>query len=817
MIPEVLYFPAYVCVLDKKIYDECYFKMLNLLETEKMPDDVKEELLKILGDDDNKISLDNVLRKLKEASKEDKETAITLGLDVALADDYWADDEDRFFKEACLKMEYPKHSFQILFENVKKIADQERDKDIARTRKLHGQSFYQLMSKIVPKNLKNQFEQRYVNCLLSGSDYSNIIKSMRKISDEDIVYAKEALESISAEMTMFLDNLSLSEAKIKNVSDRLHKKSGNEQDIEKCLDGIKSHVTEFVKDTQTQISGSLKQKEIAAKYYTISFMGRTKAGKSTLHSVILGGINKEFIGVGKERTTRLNRIYKWQGIRIIDTPGIGAPGGQTDTEIAKSIVDESDLICYVVTTDSIQETEFAFLKELKKQNKPIIILLNKKENLNHPIHKKRFLEKPLYWYERTDNDALEGHLTRIKEYAQKYYNNSYFDIYPVQLMAAQLAINEKDVKIKDKLYKGSRIQQFLDGLRVQILENGKIKRSQTMLNGTIYSVGNYKQILESQLKELAAIKNSLEQQFDSSIAKLRKAGIETQASLKKGLKSTYNNFIQSDIRTFANEHYATKRHDVDSQWKKFYEQTGFEKRIRDRVECESENYKSIVEEIIQQFTENFTFSLENLAIKFNLKSTFDIRTLCSITGSIASLAGSILLAAIGISSPVGWVFVGVGLLVGLAACIFKSKNTRIKEAQDKLYESIKKSFEENMDKNIEKIVSDFKKITNQTENQIVTLFKTLISELDKLIHNMEPLEKNCLDYETKLNKLYALRILNFARKKEIFDINNASLLHQIKVKHDFAKKITIETDLIKQIDSEKLKYILQEDVVLEAL
>ena len=85
-------------------------------------------------------------------------------------------------------------------------------------------------------------------------------------------------------------------------------------------------------------------------------MGRTKAGKSTLHSVILGGINKEFIGVGKERTTRFNRIYKWNGIRIIDTSGIGAPCGKTDTEIAKSVVDESDLICYVVTSDSIQES-----------------------------------------------------------------------------------------------------------------------------------------------------------------------------------------------------------------------------------------------------------------------------------------------------------------------------------------------------------------------------------------------------------------------------------------------------------------------------
>lgn len=34
----------------------------------------------------------------------------------------------------------------------------------------------------------------------------------------------------------------------------------------------------------------------------------------------------------------------------------GAPGGKSDTETAQSIIDEADLICYIVTNDSIQET-----------------------------------------------------------------------------------------------------------------------------------------------------------------------------------------------------------------------------------------------------------------------------------------------------------------------------------------------------------------------------------------------------------------------------------------------------------------------------
>ncbi|MCI7590208.1 MAG: GTPase [Candidatus Treponema excrementipullorum] len=815
MVPEVLYFVAYVCVLDEKIYDESYFKMINLLKKENLSDDVLNELLKILGDDENKISLDVILSNLKTAKNEDKDTALALGLDIAFADDYWSEDEDTFFKRACSEIDYPRSKFDELFNTIKDIADKEVQKDVESSKKIYGKLFFQLMSKIAPGSLKEQFNQRYINCLLSGTDYSEAIKLMRKISNEDIVYAKTALEKVSSLMTEFLTNLLFSEKKVKTLSEKLHKSADN-QDIEKCLDGIKNQVSDFVKETQKQVLISLREKEIAAKYYTISFMGRTKAGKSTLHSVILGGINKEFIGVGKERTTRFNRIYKWNGIRIIDTPGIGAPGGKTDTEIAKSVVDESDLICYVVTSDSIQETEFAFLKELKNQNKPIIILLNKKENLSHPIHKKRFLENPLYWYERTDNDALEGHLIRIKEYAEKYYNNSYFDIYPVQLMAAQLSIHEEDKDIKKKFYKGSRIQQFLDGLRIQILDNGKIKRSQTMLNGTIYSLGNYKSILDSQIKELNAIKTTLEKQSNSSIEKIKKAGKEIKSSLKKGLESTYDNFIQTDIRTFANEYYDTKHDLLDTRWKKFYKQTGFECRIKDRIEREIENYKTKVEEIVQEFSENLTFAFDTLDIKFDLRSTFDTKKLISVTGSIVGFAGAICLAIPGLQ-VLGGILLGVGILGNLLSGLFKSKDKKIKEAQDKLYESIRNSFEENMDSSITDVIRNFSKATDRTEKQIENLFTILITELDRLIKEMEPLKKLCENYESNLNKLYALRVLNFAKGKDMFDINDSSLLSHLKVKHDFAKRLSIKTDLVKQIDSEKLKHILQEDIVLEAL
>lgn len=125
----------------------------------------------------------------------------------------------------------------------------------------------------------------------------------------------------------------------------------------------------------------LDKKKRNIHYFTIAFMGRTKAGKSTLHKVVTQQDDDD-IGIGKLRTTRYNRSWYWDRLRIVDTPGIGAPGGEVDTEIAKSIIDEADMICYIVTSDSIQETEFDFFETIKDRNKPLYIILNYKSNLS---------------------------------------------------------------------------------------------------------------------------------------------------------------------------------------------------------------------------------------------------------------------------------------------------------------------------------------------------------------------------------------------------------------------------------------------------
>ena len=160
---------------------------------------------------------------------------------------------------------------------------------------------------------------------------------------------------------------------------------------------------------------------------------------------------------------------------------------------------------------------------------------------------------------------------------------------------------------------------------------------------------------------------------------------------------------------------------------------------------------------------------------------------------------------------------GAGIIGGFLAGLFKSKDEKVREAQDKLYESIKNSFEENRNATISGIVENFTKMVNTTKSTVEKLFNTLDSVLTKLINDLVPLKEAAGYHESVLNKLYAIRILNFAKNSDRFNIDDQSLLSRISVEHDFAKTLKIKTDLVNWIDTEKLTHILQEDIILEAL
>ncbi|MEN9481124.1 MAG: hypothetical protein RLZZ298_2519 [Pseudomonadota bacterium] len=289
----------------------------------------------------------------------------------------------------------------------------------------------QVVKGLGSESLKERVDNFRIEALLSGPEYDKAIEECRIVGLRDIEVADNSL----AAATNALNNV---REMLERMLSHLETKAGDKpaQDTREIIRSLKEDNAQIGKMIDLELL-NIKEVQIkkrrAMNYYTIAFMGRSKAGKSTLHAVVTGG-GWDQIGVGLLNTTRLNRVYEWNSIRIIDTPGIAAPGGEDLQRVAESIIDEADLVCFVVTTDNQKPPEFEFLKQLREKGKPILVLLNVKEEINHPVRLKRFLANPDRPFSN-DADRLGGHLVRIRRDAEKHYGTSKFPIVPVHLLA----------------------------------------------------------------------------------------------------------------------------------------------------------------------------------------------------------------------------------------------------------------------------------------------------------------------------------------------------------------------------------------------
>ena len=827
-------FLAYISIADECIYDKSLVFINEYMIKNNISEESKNEMHKILGDTEDKISLDLVLQNMSNYDKEKINEILYIGLKIILFDGYLSKKEEDIIHEFLSKNNITEEEYNDIKNNVEKDIKKEEN-DLVEENKLGPvdnirKTVLYFLKNIPIKDIRYKLEKRYNSFLLKGPEYSEAINKTSEIAKVDLEEAKKILTSSKSRLLKLDEKL---ENTLENLLKKMSKESDskNDNDKEELLDDenkkefennlkeLKNDISNIIHVNIKELEEALEKKERALKYYTISFIGKTKAGKSTLHSIITGTGN-EFIGVGKQRTTRFNRIYEWKNIRIIDTPGIGAPGGKSDEEIAKSIIDESDLICYVLKNDSIQETEFNFLKLIKDRNKPIVILLNVKENIENESRLKIFLKDPEKWYNRKDEKSLQGHINRIREYAKKHYSNEYFEIFPVQMLAAKMSNEEKYSDKKNILYKSSHIQDFLDNIRMQIIDEGIIKRSQTMIDGSVYIINYIYNILTNNNEKLNAINNSFKKNKDNLMEKIEKSYQENKKTLKEYLQAEFKNLKDNKALEFANKNYDAKsKNDIANRWEQYLNDIKFNEKIKAEFQTCILRYREELEASLKELMEDIElFSKIGMKdINFSFSDTFNTKRLMGIIGSVIGGAGGIVLLLLGVANPVGWVLAVGGLVIGFLSSLFKSKEQKIKEATDKLYYSIKNSIEENEENNIKNILSNFtdshKNIKKRIEESIDILCNYLENISKDLSHINKELKKE-LDY---LNSIYAYRILNYSNGDNIIEIDKKEI-NNIKVNRDYGKSIIIKSkyNINKNLEK-KITKIIQEEVIFEKI
>lgn len=700
----------------------------------------------------------------------------------------------------------------------------EKTKENAKSEALLYRSYNNVLFSRTRNDEKQSIIKRFWNWLLSllkkvlhisndntvfdeNSAYRYMIEKCEKTAKEDFSVVKPSYEKV-------LDACAKTITKIQQYKNSISSETELSEEISKAVGLFVDKLNRDVLEQTKEAQNSLAQKERTVSDFTISLLGRTKAGKSTLHAVLTNQ-GKESIGIGKQRTTRYNRVYQWNCLRIIDTPGIGSSeaGGRSDEEIAASVLGETDIICFVIVDDSILKDILEFIERISLLNKPIIVLLNHKENIKPEVKFNRFIANPTEWLYTNGESNLQGHIDRIKKYAQTKGFDNLISVFPVFLLPALMSTESEYVKYSDLLWNSSNVDVFIKQLKEWISKGGSIKRSQTILDEASVNFGRAnEQILMAEEILVDRIDN-LQKQRKKKDAKLRDLGEIVKTKIRKLLEEKYKDLATTYALDFAEEEYC-KSGNVSKDWQSYLTRIEFTKDVNDEIEKEFKVFTNEIDDIVSELFEDYYFSIKGSfeTLKADIPFEINLRAIARLGGAALGVAGSIVLAILGISNPVGWVLTLAGTAIGLLANLFKSKEKKRQEAINKVYNAVHDSVMGCMKSEIEQTIQKVDNVIQSSIEKVDRLFSDLISGLNKTYEWSRELRNTFIEQQKWLNKVYGWRLFQYLTNKN--DSFNLDLINSdiLDVDRSIPGEITISIQTDEQINPDILNNIIVEQI-----
>lgn len=752
---------CYMVIVDKEINQMEVDVLDNYLPLSK-EDELYHQRMQIFSDDEERTKLKDILDKLVMAnySVAQKTEIVTLLARIAYGDDYMASSE----LELLIKVG---KLLKLDIDQIIEETQSESNKRIDSSQLSSLKRFVGKMENTIYQSFANSDKKSVVDMMLGGLGYSASIAQITEDAEKDLARVTRIIDNLNCMLNEEYNHLASIKPSSKKVSKEVLK-------IEQIIQGIRGSFNEIIDNSLTSNREVLDKKRRNIRYFTIAFMGRTKAGKSTLHKVITQQENDD-IGVGKLRTTRYNRSWYWNKLRIVDTPGIGAPGGEADTEIAKSIIDEADVVCYVVTSDSIQETEFDFFSTIKERNKPLYIILNVKSNLNQAIRLKRFIANPDDWRLGDGPQSIKGHIERIHDKLDGKYNMDAVRIIPIHLLAAQIALSgEQDSKTSKILFDASNISEFTNSVKKEVQLSGSLKKSLSVIDGTSYQINTIWHKIYADLKSLKEGNEVLKKKQEKNYTFFKNELTQVEQYLKTIFQVTRND-LHNRASAFAREHYDDE--DAGKAWSKDMVVKSINKRleqqIHERFNDLNEKIKSELEEMIMDM--RISLATNNIGSNVSGESVTNTRLAAKVFVSVIS-------TALFVWNPLGWsmaVLTVVGIIGSFLTSLFTSKSEKIRKATENLRKQLCDSIDSGIDKNLKQVLENTRKSINDAYKSIDSVLKAYTKNADDIITDMDRLVKQVQEKENAINSLVSLRILDFVGKNPVKEISINEMSNQV--------------------------------------
>lgn len=624
---------------------------------------------------------------------------------------------------------------------------------------------------------------------------NNYINTLKECSE----IAKKEYKEIRKKLKKTKNELSDSQTILVKTIVKLEKSDINDKAIYDSVNEVNKKTTELLKNGFNEFEKSFKKKSDNLSDFTVTLFGRTKAGKSTIREALTEG-DGSTIGKGAQRTTRDVKTYNWNHLRILDTPGFDAYKGEEDEKIAFSQVDETDLILFLVTSDSIEESEFEKLANLRRENKPVIILLNVLYDLKHPIKRKQFLKDPKKY---VSTNAIKGHLNRLKFLSKKHFDIHNISVIPIHALSA-FESSQESGKNKNELYNASNFKYFSNYLTNEIEKSGKQKRVQSFRDSYVFHLENsIKSVYQESNKSLKPIVRLLRNKqfelknwFDKFIPDKND---EIERKIDKIFSPLFNQLDSFVDQNIENPNFGDSWNNTVSRYV-----------TENKIKSIQENILSDMNRYLDEFFKEFKFDL-NLSV-----SKIKVEKIKSVTkgstgkvvrwsGAAVGTASAVILSAAVANSwnPVGWGLAAVGIGIGIFSWFWGDDTKRFNRQKAKIKTRMFNNLEKMQRINKGALKTWFyddithglkKKITQDLYIQ-VNLFRNLINEYSSIKNKIDFLidEENSsllirlLELQTN-NKFNTKNIIKIARLQGVLTkiLVEKSLFENKEVANKFA-------------------------------
>lgn len=543
------------------------------------------------------------------------------------------------------------------------------------------------------------------------------------------------------------------EYKIANTRKRLFNSPFSVTDAAEILSGQLGTIQSSFTDLATRFLDDLESIHQNKDPFTIVLFGRTKAGKSTLSEVLREG-DGSTIGKGGQRTTLEPEPYYWNGLKIIDVPGIDAYGGREDELIAMDATVTADLILYIISDDSPGKADASFVSRLVNTGKPLILIFNVKAGINTNRPERSITEiNQAFDLNRLDT-MKDGFLKYAPIYGQDWSN---IPVLYVHLMAAFIATNKRlEPSLAEAYEKASRINWFYSRLINEVRTKGEYLKTRTYIDAITVPLLNTIDILLFQAQE-----NSFQgKRVNNTARELLNWSRDYRTNAISRIESFTDSIrreLYKEAAAFAEDHFADEK--ADDAWQEIVEKYNISDKYSQLLETIDTECKTKIENeyrglevelayLSPSFTDHSFNAHKILDIKKGINYGFMIAAgLCEIGKIVATTLGKGTARKLLGASSVFFFIAGETI-----SLLLKPYSQKVDEARQYLQQQL----EEWIDTTVEKLEHDLKQNLNTIIESRVKYpgneLKKLCNTIFKLADTQKDLAWDLCAHVMMLNK-----------------------------------------------------------------